>query len=65
MGDEGVLGGDQPKRVIGVFLDHNVWDMLLALRLGLFVELPSDELGIGITEKQSLRSWRRLRRIRR
>jgi hypothetical protein len=42
---------DLPNTLIGVFLDHNAWDVLFALRLDLAVELPSDEFGIGITRE--------------
>jgi hypothetical protein len=43
--------GDGANTVIGVFLDHNAWDVLFAMRLDLAVELPSDAFGIGITRE--------------
>src|SRR6266404_8743524 len=41
--------GDGADTMIGVFLDHNAWDVLYAMRLDLAIELASDEFGIRIT----------------
>jgi len=48
---DAVSEDDQPKTLTGVFIDHNVWDILLALRIDLDVEFPRDLFGIGITRE--------------
>src|ERR1700680_3766832 len=43
--------GDGADTVIGVFLEHNAWDVLFAAPRDRAVELPSGAFSIGITRE--------------